>query len=72
MTKDHIAKHCARQVFCYRCKAQSRHNTAICSKGFGNSSSFITGSNQSVLLQTANGYIADEKEGKIVTDKDFT
>ena len=59
LLKNHIAKHCTREVFCYRCRAQDRHTTAIGCKELGNSSSFITGCNQSILLQTANGYIAD-------------
>ena len=51
----HIAKNCRKKIFCYKCKAQNRHNTAICEKEFQTSATNVTGSDKSVILQTANG-----------------
>ena len=66
---NHIAKNCRQKVFCYRCKAQNRHNTAICEKEWQSSGILVTGSDKSVLLQTANVYITDKKEKKTRRNK---
>ena len=62
---NHIARNCCQKVFYYRCKAQNRHNTAICEKEWQSSGILVTGSDKSILLQTANGYITDKKEKKL-------
>ena len=60
----HIAKYCRKKIFCYKCKTQNRHNTAICEKEFQTSATNVTGSDKSVILQAANGLALDEKERK--------
>ena len=57
LKKGHIARNCRKTVFCYRCKAQNNHNTALCTKEFENASTHIADNSK-----TANGYVADEKE----------
>ena len=61
-----MSKDCKKKIYCYRCKMQNNHNTALCTKDLQNmkdSSNLVTTNNgKHVLLQTAQGYITDEKE----------
>ena len=62
-----MSRNCTRKVFCYRCRTQNKHNTALCTEGIGSetTSVTVTGNDQSILLQTACGYVTDEKEKKV-------
>ena len=61
----HIASNCRNKVFCYRCKTQNKHNTAICDADIPGASQNVARSDKSVILQSANAYITDEKETKL-------
>ena len=61
----HIAKNCPKKVFCYRCKTRNKHNTALCKEESASKVQLVAGSDESILLQTANGYIGDEKEERM-------
>ena len=72
----HVAKFCRNKVFCYRCKAQNKHHTAICEEVIEESGSHVMQSEEvieesgthvmksdrSVILQSAKAYATDEKE----------
>ena len=65
----HPIRKCRSKTNCFRCKSSS-HNTAICEKEAnkerrketGTETSLMVNSKTSVLLQTANGVISDNKE----------
>ena len=61
---NHIAKNCRKKIFCYKCKTQNKHHTAICDTELRSSSTNVTRSDKSVILQSASGYVTDETEKK--------
>ena len=68
----HSKRDCRTEIKCYRCKARGNHHIALCMKDRKeqkDAGSYVTSDNQSVLLQTANAYLADEKEEKLVDAK---
>ena len=58
----HVASMCKKKVFCYKCKTQNKHHTAICDKDVKSSSANVARSDKSIILQSASAYITDEKE----------
>ena len=68
LRNGHISKTCRQKIYCYRCKERNSHNTALCTKGLDNQSNTnVAGNDEPVLLQTANGYISDPNEKKILS-----
>ena len=65
LKKGHMSTDGKKKIYCYRCKMQNNHNTALYTKELQNrkdSSNLVTTNGEHVLLQTAQGYITDEKE----------
>ena len=86
LRQGHNSRACRSKIYCYSCKAQNNHNTALCmidknesnttvvaseeSESLkGESNTNIAGIDESVLLQTANGYVADIKEERMTKAK---
>ena len=61
----HSKKNCRFDIECYKCQTTGNHCTALCMKEKRDASSFVVSDNQTVLLQTAVAYAANEKEANL-------
>lgn len=82
LRQGHNSRTCRLKIYCFTCKAQNSHDlcttdrnesstTVVVSKDLesGDSNINVAGLDESVLLQTANGYVADIKEERITKAK---
>ena len=66
LRRGHLATECRKKIYCYKCKMQNNHNTALfrkdVKKEIKDNGVYVTTGREHVLLQTAEGYVTDQKE----------